>query len=271
MSTNFSTQFDTQELLESPKFYQKYRVSPVTESSGLHLIHKLVLLTAQHPEAMSKIQELIEDPQILNQRTHEGWTPLMIAARNSKTVSTEKTVQILLDAGADINRQDNTGFSALNLASRNSKTTSSEETVRMLIDAGADLNLQNNEGWTALMHASRYSKTDSTEETVRMLIDTGADLNLQNKDGWTALTMAIQNPSSEKTVQMLLDAGSKFTDTTQYQKCSGGGTLKIKKLLLKHHIGSSLDLIFAIISSNLELFTYYNHLITGSVEDPQEV
>ena len=69
------------------------------------------------------------------------------------------------------------------LASRYSNTDSTEETVRMLIDAGADLGIQSDDGWTALMLASRNSNIDSTERTVRMLLDAEAKTDIQKNDG----------------------------------------------------------------------------------------
>ena len=70
--------------------------------------------------------------------------------------------------------RDKDGCTALMFAARYSKIGSTENTVQMLIEAGANLDLQDKDGWTALMFASRYSSTDSSEKTVKMLIEAGA-------------------------------------------------------------------------------------------------
>jgi hypothetical protein len=69
------------------------------------------------------------------------------------------------------------------LASGYSKEDSSEETVRILLENGANPNLQAKYGWTALIMASRYSKINSSEETVRILLENGADPKIKDKNG----------------------------------------------------------------------------------------
>ena len=70
-----------------------------------------------------------------------------------------------------INEKNNAGWTALMLAARNSRTYSSENTVRLLLNACADPTLQEKTGWTALMMAIGYSKTDSTPGTIKLLLD----------------------------------------------------------------------------------------------------
>src|SRR5437868_8881399 len=94
----------------------EYDCSPLTKSVGFT---KLMLLA-------SKARELNDDNAIknyINENMHElnaqndkGWTALMIACRNSATVSTESIVKILIDAGADLNLQEKEGCTALMLA-----------------------------------------------------------------------------------------------------------------------------------------------------------
>ena len=55
------------------------------------------------------------------------------------------------------------------MASRNSNIDSTEKTVEMLINAKCDLDLQDKEGFTALMLATKYRHTNSSEKTVEML------------------------------------------------------------------------------------------------------
>ncbi len=184
---------------------RKFKCSPYTQSSGFTILMHIVMHTRQHPELLDLIPKYIDK---INEKNTNGWSELMLASLNSRTDSTEDTVKMLLDHGADMDLQENDGWAALMLASRYSRTDSTEDTVKMLLDHGADVNLQEKSGWTALMVASRNSRTESTEETVKMLLDHGADMNLQQNDGWTALMFASRNSrtdSTEETVKMLLD------------------------------------------------------------------
>jgi ankyrin repeat protein len=196
---------------EEPDELDIYPCSDISKSGGFTYLMKLVMnpLCAENIDIFEYILQFFDEDYI-NKQNHIGWTALMLASRNSKTDSSEKTVKMLLDAGADVNLQ-NEDWTALMFASRYSNNDSSEKTVKMLLDAGADVNLQNKDGCTALMFASRYSNKYSSEKTVKMLLDAGVDVDLKNEDGWTALMLASRysnNDSSEKTVKMLLDAGA---------------------------------------------------------------
>jgi ankyrin repeat protein len=208
-------------IFDVPDINWLYECSPYTTSSGFTLLMKWVMLTKKHPFLEYEIKKHINEnseslrdltfgseSKSINQQNNEGWTPLMLASRNSNTYSTENTVKILIDAGADLNIQEKNGWSSLMLASRNSNTYSTENTVKLLIDAGADVNIQLKSGLTALMLASTNSKTDSTENTVKMLIDAGADVNIQNGRGCTALMLAVQfdEDNTENIVKMLINA-----------------------------------------------------------------
>ena len=168
---------------------------------------------SNHIENRKKLIEILikHDSINLDIQDSDGWTALMIASRDSNSDSTENTVKMLIEAGADLNLQHSDGSTALMIASRSSNTDSTENTVKMLIEAGANLNLQHSDGSTALMIASRYSNTDSTENTVKMLIEAGADLNIQNKKGDSAIRVALYYSdcnSSINTIKILIEAGA---------------------------------------------------------------
>ena len=164
---------------------------------------------------------LVEHSNEINDKSKQGLTVLMIAARNSNESSSLETVKLLLDSGVDINLQNNYGSTALMWAAECSGGSSSLETVKLLLDSGADFNLQNMFGQTALMNAAINSNESSSLETVKLLLDSRANVNLQDEDRWTALIFAAVNlnvTSSLETVKLLLDGGADFNQLTDQQK-----------------------------------------------------
>ena len=189
-------------ILQPPNPNRKYNISPSAKSKGFTLLMKLVLLTRKYPELLDHIKNLIDnDKKIINQQNERGWTALHLAARHSRTDSTDETVKILVDANIDINLQTSVGWTALMYAGRYVHTDSTDETVKILIDAGADVNLRNI-NFTALMLAAKYGK----ENTVNLLINAGADVNSWNSY-FTALMLAAKY-GTENTVKLLIDAGA---------------------------------------------------------------
>jgi hypothetical protein len=118
-----------------------------------------------------RLLELGEDP---NERTPTLYQyPLPAAASpvswgNPKT-SAEKTIRVLLDAGADVNLKNEGGNTALHIAAEGSK----KKVVRLLLKAGADVRVEDKWKQTALHIAAWRSTTD----VIGMLLDEGADAN----------------------------------------------------------------------------------------------
>ena len=158
--------------------------------SKFNHLQKCVILTSNNKFLEEYIDiYLSEHPETINHKNEKGQTALMIAAINSNYISTERTVEILLNHGADINLQENNGCTALMYAARYSRTDSSEKTVKLLLNSGANVNLQQKNGFTALMFAAINSHTVSSEKTVELLLDHGTDVNLQNNAGQNVLQM----------------------------------------------------------------------------------
>ena len=149
-------------------------------SSGLTHLHKCVILTRKHPNLNNYLEEYLETYGNVDQVNYHGKSALHYASCCSNTDSTERTVEILINANANVNLQDNNGLTALHNASYYSNTNSTERTVEILINANANVNLQDNDGWTAL-HAAIYFDTTSTEDTIKQLILANADVfNIKN-------------------------------------------------------------------------------------------
>lgn len=105
------------------------------------LFTKAVTLTNQIPDLLEMIVDYIAlCPEKLNKKNYKGSTPLALACYTSNTTSTESTVRLLLELGADPNISDDDGWTPLMIAVAHSQTSSTIKTVRMLLCYGADPN-----------------------------------------------------------------------------------------------------------------------------------
>ena len=118
-----------------------YYCSNYRTSKGFDYIHKIVMLTRKRPEAINILKEYLEVyPAKINCQNDEGWTPLHISCRNSRTSSTEETVALLLGhSGININIQDYCGKTALHYACQHSNTN----VVRKFLEYSNMLNVEN--------------------------------------------------------------------------------------------------------------------------------
>jgi ankyrin repeat protein len=185
----------------------EYACSAHTKCRGWTYLHALVMGGAerlQELESFVASTPKVELEQQARQPNSKGWTALMLAARNSRTDSSERTVELLLPH-SDAKQQTKGGLTALMLAVEHSGIDSTERTVELLLPY-SDAKQQDNDGWTALMLAASNSRTDSTERTVELLLP-HSDAKQQTVDGWTALMFAAHKSgtdSTEHTVELLL-------------------------------------------------------------------
>lgn len=108
----------------------------------------------------------------------EGFTPLMVAARNNSVVC----LLTLLDFGADVNyKHPRLKSSALNQAVRMGNI----DCTRVLLERGANV--------------CRMDLTDACQdifhgkfEVVRMLVEAGCDINARDRNGDTPLIMTVK-------------------------------------------------------------------------------
>eukprot|EP00105_Crassostrea_gigas_P032335 XP_011455301.2 PREDICTED: uncharacterized protein LOC105347792 [Crassostrea gigas] len=174
-------------------------------------------------------------------RTANRWTPLHLAAgndthnyenRKQDEARRKKTVQILLDNGADINSRTEDGRSPLYIACQNGH----DSTVKLLLRNGADINSCNHDGTSPLYVAYQQGH----DSTVKILLSNGADkiINLCTKDGASPLYTACQN-GHDSTVELFLRNGADINLCKEdgasplYIACQNGHASTVELLLGK--------------------------------------
>jgi N-acyl-D-amino-acid deacylase len=134
------------------------------------------------------------NPESVNARGEDAWTPLMYAALYGKVES----CRLLLDRGAVVNATNSAGGTALLYALDNFGKT------KLLLGRGADPNVRSGEGRTALMIAVGNS---GSFPVVKLLLDSGADAKLSLPDGRGALALSGASPDP-RVLRLLLAAGA---------------------------------------------------------------
>ena len=149
------------------------------------------LLMAACEGDTSKVLALLEIGANVNYNTlYEGITPLMYAAQNGRL----RTVEILIDSGANVNSIPNNGISALLGAC----VAGHVYIADTLILNGANVNTQNYNGVSPLMYAAAFDDL----VMVDMLLFYEAKTDLQDDDGNTALHYSVYFDNLSVTKQL---------------------------------------------------------------------
>lgn len=149
--------------------------------------------------AMAGIEErivslLAEDRALTNDYSHDGWTPLHLAAYFGHKTCAE----ILLAHGADANARSRNAMQNTPLHAAASGRRS--EVIAVLLAHAVDVNARQQGGWTALHAAARNGDV----ETVRLLLAQGADAFCLAENNQSPLDLALTG--GHQAVVDLLDA-----------------------------------------------------------------
>ncbi len=168
---------------------------------------------------------LIEANADVYAKNQNGFTPLMFAAEDGHA----EIVKLLIKAKADVNAKNQNGVTPLMLAAASSHVAS----VQLLIEAKADVNAKNQNGVTPLMVAAGKGHA----EIVKLLIAANADVNAKGNNGWTPLMCAAGNGHAAS-VQLLIKAKADVNAKNQngftpLMLAAMNGHAEIAKLLIK--------------------------------------
>ena len=240
----------------------RYICDEEISSKNFSHLHKCVMNTNKYRFLNEYIDEYLNlNPDQIDVQNKKGYTALILASANSKTYSTEETVEILLKHNANLNIQDfPLGWTALIHSCSYLIMNSTEKTVELLIKHGADVNIQGKTGRTALsytinifnnpipiririikmlldnkadvnivdkhkksaLHNATQLNNDDNYQIVKLLLDNNADVDLQNMYGKTALINSVLNyKKQENTIRILLEYGANI----YLRNCNGHNSI----------------------------------------------
>lgn len=130
-----------------------------------------------------RLKELLSaQPEQASIFSHDGWTPLHLAAFFGRA----DAAKVVIAAGPDLNAlaKNSNANTPLQAAVASRKVN----LVGILLAAGADVNVRTGYGWTALHIAAHNGDLD----TARLLIESGTEANARNEKGQTAGAIAAE-------------------------------------------------------------------------------
>ena len=151
-------------------FLEKGANATNEDNSGRNTLHYAA--EGGHPGVISFIHTYVPD---IDSRSHDGLTPLMLAAVTGKLLA----VRWFLEKGAAATYEDNRGWNSLHFAAEGGDP----EVISLIHTHVLDIDSRSRDGLTPLMLAAANSKLHA----VKRFLEKGAAASCEDNRGWSSL------------------------------------------------------------------------------------
>jgi ankyrin repeat protein len=197
---------------QQPDLSKDYLVVNDWSSKGLHLVHKLILLSKNNPQLIDFMKNEFFETNANLLTLDRKQSPLTLACSNLDTCSNYETIERLINAKANPNTCNYFNESPLILLIKTCSgatfnNDNRRKAIKLLIDNGANVNYAHSGNMRTVLHHMLTSNYID-EEIFKILLDANADINKLNSDGYNALMLAFRTRNSidEKILKMCIDA-----------------------------------------------------------------